>query len=91
MKVEEKLFLVRYKVDEDSHIRIRDQDICRERCDDKPCILVCPARVYEWIRGRMAIGYEGCLEDGSCRIVCPFDNIEWRNPRGGFGVAYKFG
>ncbi|MEK6545549.1 MAG: ferredoxin family protein, partial [Nitrospinota bacterium] len=32
---------------------------------------------------------EGCLECGTCRIACEF--IEWRNPKGGYGVCYRYG
>ena len=32
-----------------------------------------------------------CIECGTCRILCPYYNVSWKYPRGGFGVAYKFG
>jgi ferredoxin like protein len=41
--------------------------------------------------GKIAVGYQACVECGSCRVGCPFLNIGWALPRGGFGVAYKFG
>jgi ferredoxin like protein len=31
------------------------------------------------------------LECGSCRIACPLLNIEWRFPKGGYGISHKFG
>ncbi|MCL5046645.1 MAG: 4Fe-4S dicluster domain-containing protein [Actinobacteria bacterium] len=91
MELREKLALVRFNVDGESHLKILDDNICLNLCEDKPCSGVCPAGVYEWLGTRMAIGYEGCLECGSCRVVCPFGNIDWRWPRGGFGLSYKNG
>ncbi len=87
------LYLVKYEVDEeDSHLKILDVEVCR-KCEDRPCITRCPAEVYLWneAEDELEVAYENCLECGVCRIVCPYDNIEWRYPRGGFGVAYKFG
>ncbi len=93
MRLEDKLFLNRYRVDSESHLAIKDPDTCRGRCPDRPCIYVCPVGVYEWLEkeGRLAVGYEACVECGACRIICPFDNIAWRYPRGGYGVSYKYG
>ncbi|MBE3578125.1 MAG: 4Fe-4S dicluster domain-containing protein [Limnochordales bacterium] len=88
--VQRKLFTTRFKADKTSHLSIRDVDVCRE-CKDKPCLWFCPAEVYKWEDERITIAFEGCLECGTCRIGCPFDNIDWRYPRGGFGVQYKFG
>ncbi len=87
------LYLVKYETDEsESHLKVIDAELCR-KCEDKLCIVRCPAEVYLWdeAKDELEIAYENCLECGACRIVCPFDNIEWRYPRGGFGVAYKFG
>lgn len=90
LKIEDKLYLDRYVSDETSHLIIIDQDVCA-RCELKPCINTCPAHVYQWEGDRLSVAYEGCLEDGACRIVCPYGNIDWRYPRGGFGVSYKYG
>jgi len=76
MKVEDKLFLDRFRVDEESHLRILDGSLCLKECPEKD---------------RIAVAYEGCLECGSCRIGCPHLNIEWRFPRGGHGISHKFG
>lgn len=37
----------------------------------------------------IVIGYEGCLECGACRIGCRHDNINWKFPRGGFGIQFR--
>ena len=89
--LEDKLFLDRFKVDEESHLRIIDESKCIEDCRDQPCLYFCPANVYRLERDRISVSYEGCLECGSCRIACPQLNIEWRFPKGGYGIIHKFG
>jgi ferredoxin like protein len=91
MKVEDKLFLDRFRVDEESHLRIIDGAMCMEKCIEQPCLYICPANVYRLEKNRISVAYEGCLECGSCRIGCPHLNIEWRFPRGGYGISHKFG
>ena len=91
MKIEDKLFLDRFRVHEESHLRIIDGAYCRDQCPDQPCLHFCPANVYRLEKDHIVVAYEGCLECGSCRIGCPFGNVEWRYPRGGFGVQYRFG
>ncbi|HEY3276672.1 MAG TPA: 4Fe-4S dicluster domain-containing protein [Syntrophorhabdaceae bacterium] len=90
-KVEDKLFLDRFKVNEEAHIKIIDQGLCNTRCEEEPCLYFCPANVYRREKDRIVVAYEGCLECGSCRIGCPNLNIEWRYPVGGYGIAHKFG
>ena len=92
-RVEEKLYNVRFKTDEAlSHLIISNTQMCL-RCSDKPCTTFCPVLVYKWelTDNKISVGYEKCVECGACRIGCPYYNIEWRYPKGGFGVAYKNG
>ena len=91
--VEEKLGLLTFKNDHQSHISIPDPDICLKKCKDRPCTTVCPAKVYEWVdsQKKIVVGYENGIECGAARMICPFQNIKWEPPRGGFGVSYKFG
>lgn len=91
VKVEEKLFLDRFRVDEESHLVLKDYKVCIDKCPDQPCLYICPANVYKLEKERIRVSYEGCLECGSCRIGCPHFNIVWRFPRGGYGVRHKFG
>jgi ferredoxin like protein len=86
------LLSVKYYVDEDTaHIRIKEHRACGD-CAQKPCLAFCPAGVFSEDReGKILVGYQACLECGSCRIGCPYRNIDWNLPRGGYGVAYKFG
>lgn len=92
MKIEEKLFLDRYVVDEDNpHLKIRDQELC-QKCEKKQCLYACPAGVYTWDGKQITVAYADCLECGTCRVICrEKNNIDWKYPRGGYGVSYKFG
>lgn len=93
-KVEEKLFNVRFVTDESSsHLIVVDSNICRDLCKDKPCTFFCPVSVYKWeeLAEKISVSYEKCVECGACRIGCSFQNIQWRYPRGGFGIQYKNG
>jgi len=92
----EKLYLVRFKTDTESHLKV-DLEKCKT-CKDKKCIYICPAEVYKLVvsgaklmdaKENIAVSFEACLECGTCRIACEF--IEWKNPKGGFGVCYRYG
>ena len=90
--VDDLLLAVKYYVDEEySHLHVTDHSVCTG-CAHRPCLDFCPAGVFTQDRaGKITIGYQACLECGSCRIGCPYHNIDWKLPRGGYGVAYKFG
>lgn len=93
IKVEDKLFQNRYRVDEGRpHIAIRDLDVCGT-CADKACTTACPAACYTAEEdGSLTATFDGCLECGTCRIICQDNNnIDWFYPRGGYGILYKFG
>lgn len=94
LKLEEKLFLLAYKHDKQAHITIRSADVCHDACSPtwgRPCTTFCPANVYSWEAEHIAVSYENCVECTSCLTGCPFHNIDWRLPRGGFGVHYQNG
>ncbi len=90
--VDDLLMTLKYFVDEEqAHLWIKDQAVCA-RCQYKPCLYFCPVGVYTLAAdGKIQVGYQACVECGSCRVGCPYSNIGWKLPRGGFGVAYKFG
>ncbi len=90
VKIEDKLFLDRIKVDTDSHLKLKNAELCHQ-CAGKPCLTLCPARVYREESDHIVVAYEGCLECGSCRVACPEQNIDWQFPKGGFGISHKFG
>jgi ferredoxin like protein len=86
---EDKIQQTRFVVDPVDHILV-DTEVCRS-CFDKPCVYVCPVQNYTLEGGEISYVWEGCLECGACRIVCECEAIEWIQPRGGYGVCYRFG
>jgi ferredoxin like protein len=90
--VDDLLMSLKYFIDEENaHLWIKEHEICA-RCEHKPCLSFCPVGVYSLGRdGKIQVAYQSCVECGSCRVGCPYKNIGWELPRGGFGVAYKFG
>lgn len=89
----EKLFLLSFKVDKTSHL-VLNKEFCLKCAEsERACLWICPSEVYKWDAEKkdIIVGYEGCLECGTCRIACSSEALDWRNPRGGFGVAYRFG
>lgn len=92
MRIEDRLFVDRFRADTKSHLKIIDPKKCLE-CSGKQCTYACPAKVYTQEEdGTVRVAYEGCLECGTCRIICQEQkNISWAYPRGGFGVLFKFG
>jgi ferredoxin like protein len=66
-------------------------EVCKN-CQDKVCVYFCPVGAYvPQADGRIQIAHQSCIECGSCRVMCPHNNLVWKYPRGGFGIAYKFG
>lgn len=93
IKVEEKLFQNRYKVDAGRpHIQITDQNVCQVQCKTKACTFCCPASCYtKEGDGNITLITDGCLECGTCRVICSEENVQWDYPRGGYGILFKFG
>lgn len=92
VNVDDLVVSIKYYVDEEyAHIKIANPSVCA-RCPQQPCLDFCPVRVFTSDgHGKILVGYQACVECGSCRIGCPFHNVDWSLPRGGHGVAYKFG
>jgi len=91
-RMEERLYKNRYLVDEGRpHVKLRRRAIDSDEL--KSLVRLCPAGCYTKVeRGRVELSLDGCMECGTCRIVCQATGeIEWSYPRGGFGVAFKFG
>jgi ferredoxin like protein len=91
--IDDVLMTLKYFVDEAvPHLLIKDPEVCR-RCVGKPCLFFCPVGAYRLKEdcGEVQIAFQSCIECGSCRIACPPNNVSWKYPRGGFGVAYKYG
>ncbi len=92
LSIEQLLGLNKFVVDDDeAHIVVK-KEICSS-CRPKPCTVACPAGLYSVKDGELSFDYAGCLECGTCRVVCPraSEAIEWKYPRGGFGVSFRYG
>ena len=90
--IDDVLMTLKYFIDEhEAHLQIIDPKQCIS-CEGKGCLYFCPVGAYrEQEDGQVQIAYQSCIECGSCRVTCPHANVKWRLPRGGYGVAYKFG
>ena len=86
IKIEEKLFNVKFLPDTESHIKT-NLAFCL-MCKGKECTRFCPSNVFNWsnIEDKLIIAYENCLECGVCRIGCPYEAVEYRHPKTGMGV-----
>ncbi|MBI2876337.1 MAG: 4Fe-4S dicluster domain-containing protein [Candidatus Tectomicrobia bacterium] len=90
MGIEDKLYLIRFNVDEEqAHIRLK-RELCQD-CPERACLYACPVENYRWEREELIFSWQGCLECGSCRIACSRGAIDWNYPRGGFGVCFRYG
>jgi len=90
LTLDDKLYLVKFKVDEGNpHIKI-DEAKCAE-CKEHFCVRCCPAGCYTVEDGKVKISVDGCMECGTCSIACESNAIEWKYPRGGFGVTFTNG
>lgn len=90
--IADRLFTIRYKCDEESHLKLKNPVLCND-CLTKSCLFICPSDVYEWSTEQKQpyISFENCLECGTCRIACPLKNINWTYMTGGHGIAYRYG
>lgn len=90
--IDDMLMSLKYFIDEkEAHLHIISSEVC-VACNDKPCLTFCPVGAYMAEEsGRIQIAHQSCIECGSCRVMCPHANVNWKYPRGGYGVAYKFG
>ena len=89
--VDDLLMSLKYFTDEqETHLQLIDPEACVS-CD-QPCVYFCPVGAYQRQEdGHVVVATQSCIECGSCRLMCPRNNVNWKYPRGGFGVAYKFG
>lgn len=90
--LEDKLGLLTFEHDDQPFITVKTE-MCRG-CEKKPCLYVCPSKVYNLEGGELVYNTDGCLELGMCTIVCHKIGkgaITWDYPRGGKGVVFKLG
>ncbi len=90
--VDDRVGLNDFEFDEEPFITVYT-DLCLS-CELKPCLYVCPSKVYRWEGERLVYNTEGCIELGACFIVCHElgnEAIRWNYPRGSKGVQFKYG
>ena len=94
IRVEEKLFQNRYRVDAGRpHIQIGNPDLCTLHCETKPCTVCCPAACYTRGRRRARDAHHRRLP-GVRYLPRDLHRASQRAvgyPRGGYGVLFKFG
>ena len=89
MKIDDKLALNLFHVDNEPHLKI-DPAICDE-CLHRVCTRVCPVENFVVNDDdKVVLSWEGCLECGTCRVACDRGAITWDYPRGGYGISYRF-
>lgn len=92
MSLMEKLAVNKYLVDEEqAHIIVDLEHPDEARWEW--LARACPAGLYRRdAAGRLSFDYAGCLECGACRVLGQDSVVkEWRHPRGGFGIEYRYG
>ena len=88
--LEDKLALVKRKIDKTSHISVDQEGF--KKSAGKEILFLCPAKVYEQNEetGECVVNFENCLECGTCQVACR-EFVTWDNPQGGFGVSFALG
>jgi ferredoxin like protein len=92
VKVEDKLYQNRYRVDSgNSHIAIKPHETPSPEL--LALVKICPAHCYtQNDNGQVEVAHDGCMECGTCRVLAEGNgDISWTYPRGGYGVLFKFG
>lgn len=89
LSMAERLDLVRRRFAETSHIEVEQEAFRADQ--DKAVLFICPAQVFKLNTddGSCIVNYEDCLECGTCQVARRY--TRWRNPKGGYGVTYRYG
>ena len=89
LSINERLDLVRRRFTDESHIAV-DQEAFRND-DDRAVLFICPAQVFKLNEEEDSciVNFEDCLECGTCQVARRYTS--WRNPKGGYGVTYRYG
>ena len=87
VKVQNKVNTVMFDPDHKSHIII-NKEACA-KCDDKPCLRMCPSQMFTLSGDGTEVinSHEGCFECGTCYVICP--HLSWQYPKGGKGVIFR--
>lgn len=89
LSLAQRLDLVKRKLHDVSHIEV-DQQAFRQDAD-RAVLFICPAQVFKHNAedDTCIVNYEDCLECGTCQVARRYTT--WNNPKGGYGVTYRFG
>jgi ferredoxin like protein len=87
----EKLAVDKFELDEGQPHILINQEVCRQVCQQRFCLFVCPAKLYSEQNGEILVEWAGCLECGTCQVACPHEALTWSYPRGSFGIYYRYG
>jgi len=74
-----------------SHLKVNNMGAMEEvnyKLYNGPEGRYCPARVYEWVDGKLTINAQNCLHCKACAIKDVGSNIKWTTPEGGGGPSY---
>nr|CCC91879.1 unnamed protein product [Trypanosoma congolense IL3000] len=78
--------------DQPAHLQLRDASVPVDvnlALYDGPEGRYCPAKVYEFVDGKLVINAQNCLHCKACDIKDPTQNINWMVPEGGGGPNYS--
>ncbi|ORC86565.1 electron transfer flavoprotein-ubiquinone oxidoreductase [Trypanosoma theileri] len=81
-----------HNADQPVHLKLKDPSLAEKvnlAVYDGPEGKYCPAKVYEFIDGKLVINAPNCLHCKACDIKDPKQNINWTPPEGGGGPNYS--
>lgn len=92
MKVEEKLAVNKFFVDEE-HAHIEINKDYSDKQDILKLVKACPAGLYKLDQNStLTFDYAGCLECGTCRVLSKGRVVtKWDYPESGFGIEFRLG
>ncbi|SCU72318.1 electron transfer flavoprotein-ubiquinone oxidoreductase, putative [Trypanosoma equiperdum] len=81
-----------HNADQPAHLQLHDASVPIDvnlSLYDGPEGKYCPAKVYEFVDGKLVINAQNCLHCKACDIKDPTQNIDWTVPEGGGGPNYN--
>ncbi|EAN95496.1 putative electron transfer flavoprotein-ubiquinone oxidoreductase [Trypanosoma cruzi] len=81
-----------HNADQPAHLKLKDSSVPEKvnlAVYEGPEGKYCPAKVYEFVDGKLVINAQNCLHCKACDIKDPTQNINWSVPEGGGGPNYS--
>ncbi|KEG08846.1 putative electron transfer flavoprotein-ubiquinone oxidoreductase [Trypanosoma grayi] len=81
-----------HNADQPAHLKLQDPEVVQKvnlAMYDGPEGKYCPAKVYEFVEGKLVVNAQNCLHCKACDIKDPTQNINWTVPEGGGGPNYS--